>query len=81
MKKLNSGRFVFDPFAYKIAATAAASTQDTDSAEIATASALSNMNPEQCPKCGFGMGKAFLADNETVYYCTSCRVTNPIPSE
>lgn len=45
--------------------------------EIATASALSNINPSMCPKCGGKMGTAFLYNRTPVYYCDVDRVTHP----
>lgn len=81
--KMTTGRTVFNPFAPVAPQVAIASSdvsdEQTPDREVATASALTNMNPSQCPKCGSGMGGGILADGEKVYYCPACRVTNPIP--
>lgn len=82
MQIMSTGRKVFDPFAPAIPQQSVASSVSSDvehDREIATASALTNMNPNQCPKCGAMMGNGILADGEKVYYCPPCRVTNPIP--
>lgn len=78
---LQTGRTLFDPFATPAPQVAVASSEQSvqTERELATASALTNMNPSQCPKCGSGMGGGKLADGEKVYYCVPCRVTNPIP--
>lgn len=82
MQIMNTGRELFDPFAPAKPETAVASSSSeeiTDTRQVATASALTNMNPSQCPKCGSQMGNGILADGGKVYYCPPCRVTNPIP--
>lgn len=82
MQTMTTGREVFDPFAPPAPQQSVASSVASDAEnvrEVATASALTNMNPSQCPKCGAGMGGGILADGEKVYYCPPCRVTNPIP--
>lgn len=83
MSNANTERFVFNPFdEIQPTQTAVASSVSSDvehDREVATASALTNMSPNQCPKCGNGMGGGILADGEKVFYCPPCRVTNPIP--
>jgi hypothetical protein len=45
--------------------------------EVATASALTNVDPSQCPKCPAKMSAAMLYNRRPVYYCDTCRVTHP----
>lgn len=45
--------------------------------EVATASALTNVDPSQCPKCPAKMSTAMIYDRRQVYYCDQCRVTHP----
>lgn len=54
----------------------AEATPETEK-EVATASALTNIDPSQCPKCPAKMGIAYLFDRRPVYYCQTCRVTHP----
>lgn len=82
MSNAQTERFVFNPFdeiqPTQTAVASSVESEETDR-EVATASALTNMNPDQCPKCGARMGFGILADSEKVFYCPPCRVTNPIP--
>ncbi|MND37646.1 hypothetical protein D3C80_283370 [compost metagenome] len=59
-------------------ATASAAEKAEQAETLATASALTNMNPSICPKCGATMGKAFLFDRTQVFYCDVDRVTQPM---
>lgn len=74
-------REIFNPF--KVTpkaekATASYLKADTsEKGEQAVASALSNVDPSMCPKCGAKMGTAFLYDRRSVYYCDTCRVSHP----
>lgn len=79
MQPMKSGRAVVNPFA-EPAEVATASASASTEKELAVASALTNENPSQCPKCGDVMGKAFIATGDSVFYCVPCRVTNPIPA-
>lgn len=79
MQPMKSGRTVVNPFEDK-PEIAIASAGSEPEKELATASALTNENPSQCPKCGDVMGKAFIATGDSVFYCVPCRVTNPIPA-
>lgn len=56
---------------------ATASAVATGEQEVATASALSNIDPSMCPKCGGKMGTAFLYNKVPVYYCGVDRVSHP----
>lgn len=58
-------------------ATASTSATQTEG-ELATASALTNVDPSMCPKCGMKMGFGFLFDRTKVYYCPDDRVTQPM---
>lgn len=74
-------REVFNPYAKKeteVAVAAAVEKPDVAEKEVSTASALSNVNPSICPKCGVTMGKAKLFNKREVYYCDTCRVSHPI---
>lgn len=44
----------------------------------AVAGRLENARDGYCPKCGAAMGNAFTPVG-TLYYCSSCRVSAPIP--
>lgn len=44
----------------------------------ATAGMLENARDGYCPKCGAAMGYGHTPVG-TLYYCTSCRVSAPIP--
>lgn len=46
--------------------------------QLASTSALTNLVEGECPKCNNKMVTA-TAGSEDVYYCTSCRVTEPLP--
>lgn len=73
-------REVFNPYHTPAAEQSTASAQEktgTQEKDVATASALSNMTPNICPKCGVTMGKAMIFDRREVYYCDTCRVTHP----
>lgn len=77
MKTMKTGRLLLNPFEK----AHSEQTPDTKIKEMATASALSNMQVDRCPKCGVGMGFAFISNGDKVYYCEACRVTHPIPAE
>lgn len=74
--KLSTGRHLVNPFN----SVSESTLQAQAGAEMAVSSALSNENPNQCPKCGTSMTFAKIATGDQVYYCEACRVTNPIPS-
>uniref|UniRef100_A0AB39CDG7 DNA ligase n=1 Tax=Pseudomonas phage HRDY3 TaxID=3236930 RepID=A0AB39CDG7_9VIRU len=59
-------------------ATASAGAQTEGQQEMATASALTNVDPSICPKCGRKMGFGFLFDKTQVYYCDTDRVSQPM---
>lgn len=40
---------------------------------------LTHKGPNICPKCSKSMGFGRLANDEQVFYCTSCRVSSPLP--
>jgi len=56
----------------------AVASATNENAEVATASALSNVDPSMCPKCGRKMGFGLLFDRTQVYYCIEDRVTQPM---
>lgn len=68
---LNSGKTVINPFADE-------KNMESTSSMQAEASAMDNSTEGQCPKCKGSMGTALAAANETVYFCTSCRVSSPL---
>jgi uncharacterized protein (DUF983 family) len=72
-------REIVNPFNVKEVAKPELATASAEKSEqeIATASALSNVNPSMCPKCGGKMGTAFLYNRKPVYYCDVDRVTHP----
>lgn len=71
-------REIVNPFnIIKPGAELAVASNETDKGELSTASALSNMNPSICPKCGGSMCTAFLYNKTPVFYCDPCRVTHP----
>lgn len=72
-------RQIFNPFDQvksKETAVAAAAPENTEK-ELSTASALTNVRPDMCPKCGGGMCTAYLYDKTPVFYCDPCRVSHP----
>ncbi len=72
MKEMPSGQKVLNPFA-----------DDKNKAEASslesTAGAMDNSTEGECPKCKGQMGTAVAAKSETVYFCSKCRVSSPIP--
>jgi len=72
-------REIVNPFNMKEPAKQELATASADKTEqeIATASALSNVNPSMCPKCGGKMGMALLYNRTPVYYCDVDRVAHP----
>lgn len=73
-------REIFNPYNQPkaVVEVAVASNESTEAkGDIAVASAMSNVDPSMCPKCGVKMGTAFLYDRRAVYYCDPCRVTHP----
>jgi hypothetical protein len=50
----------------------------TSSGNVSTSGAMSLETPGTCPKCSKVMGHA-LVGTEKVFYCTSCRVSLPLP--
>lgn len=57
---------------------AVASAAELQAQELATASALTNVDPSMCPKCGRKMGFGLLYDRTRVYYCDVDRVSQPM---
>lgn len=77
-------RQIFNPFHQtpkpaetETAVASAVTEKENDKGDVAVASAMSNIDPSTCPKCGVKMGTAFLYDRRSVYYCDPCRVTHP----
>jgi len=62
----------------KAAELATASAAQSAGQEMATASALTNVDPSMCPKCGRKMGFGFLFDRTKVFYCDVDRVSQPM---
>jgi hypothetical protein len=62
----------------KAAEIATASASQSAGQEMATASALTNVDPSMCPKCGRKMGFGLLFDRTQVYYCDVDRVSQPM---
>lgn len=50
----------------------------TSSGNVSTSGAMVLEDPGTCPKCRKMMGHA-LVGAEKVFYCTSCRVSLPLP--
>lgn len=65
----------FNP--YKQEPATRETTVEATEKELATASALTNMREDICPKCGGNMKPAALFNNVTVNYCAACRVSHP----
>ena len=59
-------------------ASAQAKAEKEEKEQLATASALTNVDPSMCPKCGNRMGIGLLFDRTQVYYCDVDRVTQPM---
>lgn len=64
-------REIFNPFT-----ALASSPEDRD----ASLSALINSDIGVCPKCKNPMGRATIANNDTVFYCPKDRVALPLPN-
>ena len=71
-KTLPSGAKVFDPLASVEVENVVESSGDLEST-----AAMSHEADNICPKCNASMTRA-KADVLEVWYCTSCRVSNPI---
>jgi transposase-like protein len=68
-------RKIFNPF--NAAPKKVEAAPKAEDQEVATASALTNVDPSQCPKCPAKMSTAMIYDRRQVYYCDACRVTHP----
>ncbi len=55
-------------------------SQSANKEQVESTSATFNVdNPNFCPKCGSANVPTQLLSNETVMFCTSCRVSLAIP--
>lgn len=52
---------------------------DSSEEQLESNSSLYLENPGYCPKCGKAFGAATAA-GLPVYYCATCRVTEPLPN-
>jgi predicted nucleic acid-binding Zn ribbon protein len=43
-------------------------------------SAVTNLKVGFCPKCKQEMGNGKLANDDTIYFCATCRVASPKPN-
>lgn len=55
-----------------------AAGEEKQSREVSQ-SAVYNERAGICPKCQQQMGTAKIANQDSVYFCEKCRVSNPIP--
>lgn len=70
-KELPSGRAIFDPLSSLNApVTAEESAQES-------LSAMTHDGENICPKCSGTMSDALSFNNVPVFFCDSCRVSNP----
>ncbi len=78
-KQLPTGRAIFDPFASITEAPKAEPVaQDAlAAANMESTSAMASEADNICPKCKAGMTIA-QAQKVPVFYCSSCRVSNPM---
>lgn len=67
MKTLKSGKKLIDPF-----------ESTSSESQESTSGAMDNSKEGTCPKCSKQMGTAIAANTETVWYCTTCRVSAPM---
>lgn len=75
--KMPTGRVVFNPLAKAQPAVEQATAADGKQEAVA---AVDNSVDGVCPKCRATMGTAIIPLGQ-VYYCSTCRVTTPIPEE
>lgn len=75
--KMSTGRSVLNPLAQ--AQPAAEQAVAGNDKQVAIA-AVDNSTDGVCPKCRATMATAFIPLGQ-VYYCSTCRVTTPIPEE
>lgn len=75
--KMSTGRSVLNPLAQAQPETEQAVASSDKQLAIA---AVDNSVDGVCPKCRATMGIAIIPLGQ-VYYCSTCRVTTPIPEE
>lgn len=73
-------RKIFNPL-HQLSATASAEIEEDAKGEMQSTSSVRNTKIGVCPKCDDDMGRAVIANNETVYYCEACRVSTPLPDD
>lgn len=72
-KELPSGRAIFDP----LAGTPVAKEVEPSIAAQESLSAMTHDGENICPKCAGTMSDALSFNNVPVFFCDSCRVSNP----
>jgi hypothetical protein len=63
---------IFNPLSSILTSTS--SPYDTNTSE----SAVTNTDVGVCPKCKSGMTRAVITNQDTVYFCATCRVSSPL---
>lgn len=75
--KMSTGRTVINPLLAPQPKAEEATASDGKQEAVA---AVDNSVDGVCPKCRATMGTAIIPLGQ-VYYCSTCRVTTPIPEE
>lgn len=69
---------IFDPLFSAIADGPKVATASGDSKGMMSTSAIFNEQVGVCPKCKNNMMTGVIANNDTVYFCMACRVSEPL---
>lgn len=74
-------REIFNPLKELMREHESISSSADGAAPMTSTSSVQNMRVGYCPKCKEEMGRAIIANDDTVFYCGSCRVSTPLPDE
>ena len=78
---MNTPRKIFNPLFHattpSVGENNAATASSSDKGMVATA-AIFNEKVGECPKCKTSMQSAQIANNDTVFFCSACRVSTPM---
>ena len=72
-----SNKQIFNPLFNAAQQSSAAVAGSADDQQVATA-AMYNEKIGECPKCKTKMMTGVIANSDSVYYCTGCRVSMPL---